>query len=81
MGITAENLQEMYDIPREASDEFAYNSQMRAKAAMEAGYFEDEIVPVTIPATRKTPEYVFKVDEHPRPNSTLEGMAKLPAGL
>ena len=78
MGITAENLQEMYDIPREASDEFAYNSQMRAKAAMEAGYFEEEIVPVTIPATRKTPEYAFKVDEHPRPQSTLEGMAKLP---
>ena len=67
MGITAENLQEKYDIPREASDEFAYNSQMRAKAAMEAGYFEEEIVPVTIPATRKTPEYEFKVDEHPRP--------------
>jgi acetyl-CoA acetyltransferase family protein len=77
MGITAENLQEIYDIPRKASDEFAYNSQMRAKAAMEAGYFKDEIVPVTIPATRKTPEYVFEVDEHPRPNSTLEGMAKL----
>ena len=77
MGITAENLQEQYDIPREASDEFAYNSQMRAKAAMEAGYFEEEIVPVTIPATRKTPEYEFKVDEHPRANSTLEGMAKL----
>jgi acetyl-CoA acetyltransferase family protein len=77
MGITAENLQEMFDIPREASDEFAYNSQMRAKAAMEAGYFADEIVPVTIPATRKTPEYAFEVDEHPRPTSTLEGMAKL----
>jgi acetyl-CoA acetyltransferase family protein len=78
MGITAENLQEMYAIPREASDEFAYNSQMRAKAAMEAGYFKEEIVPVTIPATRKTPEVVFDVDEHPRPQSTLEGMAKLP---
>ena len=77
MGITAENLQEKYDIPREASDAFAYNSQMRAKAAMEAGHFEEEIVPVTIPATRKTPEYEFKVDEHPRPTSTLEGMAKL----
>ena len=77
MGITAENLQEQYDIPREASDEFAYNSQMRAKAAMEAGYFDEEIVPVSIPATRKTPEYEFKVDEHPRANSTLEGMAKL----
>jgi len=78
MGLTAENLQVMYNIPREASDEFAYNSQMRAKAAMEAGYFDDEIVPVVIPGTRKTPEVVFKVDEHPRPESTLEGMAKLP---
>ena len=78
MAETAENLQKMYDIPREASDEFAYNSQMRAKAAMEAGYFEEEIVPVVIPATRKTPEVVFNVDEHPRGNSTLEVMAKLP---
>ncbi len=78
MGITAENLQEMYNVPREASDEFAFNSQMRAKAAMEAGFFEEEIVPVTIPATRKTPEIVFKVDEHPRPTTTLEGLAKLP---
>lgn len=78
MGLTAENLQKMYDIPREASDEFAYNSQMRAKYAMENGYFDDEIVPVTFPATRKTPEIVFKVDEHPRPDTTLEGLAKLP---
>ncbi|MCP4755731.1 MAG: thiolase family protein [Proteobacteria bacterium] len=77
MGLTAENLQVQYNIPREASDEFAYNSQMRAKAAMEAGYFDEEIVPVVIPATRKTPEIAFKVDEHPRPESTLEGMAKL----
>ncbi len=78
MGLTAENLQQKYNIAREAADEFAYNSQMRAKAAMEAGYFKDEIVPVTIPATRKTPEIVFDTDEHPRPQSTLEGMAKLP---
>ncbi|MBS3809025.1 MAG: thiolase family protein [Desulfobacterales bacterium] len=78
MGLTAENLQQKYNISREAADEFAYNSQMRAKAAMEAGYFKDEIVPVTIPATRKTPEVVFDTDEHPRPQSTLEGMAKLP---
>ncbi|MCJ7833757.1 MAG: thiolase family protein [Deltaproteobacteria bacterium] len=78
MGLTAENLQVMYNIPREASDEFAYNSQMRAKAAMEAGKFDEEIVPVVFPATRKTPEVVFKVDEHVRPDSTLEGMAKLP---
>ena len=79
MGLTAENLQVMYDIAREDQDEFAYQSQMRAKAAMEAGYFKDEIIPVTIPATRKTPAYNFEVDEHPRPESTLEGMAKLPA--
>jgi acetyl-CoA C-acetyltransferase len=78
MGLTAENLQEMYRIPREASDEFAYNSQMRARTAMENGWFKEEIVPVVIPATRKTPEVVFDVDEHPRPDTTLEGLAKLP---
>ncbi len=78
MGITAENLQKMYDISREASDEFAYNSQMRTKAAWDNDYFKDEIVPVTFPATRKTPEIVFDRDEHFRPNTTLEGLAKLP---
>jgi acetyl-CoA C-acetyltransferase len=77
MGITAENLQEMYAIPREASDEFAYNSQMRAKEAWEKGQFEGEIVPVVIPATRKTPEIVFDKDEHIRPDTTMEGLAKL----
>ncbi len=77
MGITAENLAKMYDIPRAASDEFAYNSQMRAKHAMDNGYFDEEIIPVTFPATRKTPEIVFKVDEHPRGETTLEGLAKL----
>jgi acetyl-CoA C-acetyltransferase len=78
MGQTAENLQQMYNIPREEIDEFACNSQMRAKRAMKSGYFEDEIVPVTIPGTRKTPEIVFDTDEHPRPGTTLEGLAKLP---
>ncbi|MBW1709051.1 MAG: thiolase family protein [Deltaproteobacteria bacterium] len=78
MGLTAENLQEMYNIPREASDEFAYNSEMRIKAAQDAGYFKDEIIPITFPATRKTPEFVFDVDEQPRADTTLEGLAKLP---
>jgi acetyl-CoA acetyltransferase family protein len=78
MGITAENLQKIYNIPREASDEFAYNSQMRAKQAMESGYFDEEIVPVIFPATRKTPEVAFKTDEHVRPDTTLQGLAKLP---
>ena len=78
MGQTAENLQQMYHIPREEIDEFAYNSQMRAKKSMASGYFEDEIIPVTIPGTRKTPEIIFDVDEYPRPGTTLEGLAKLP---
>ncbi len=78
MGLTAENLQEMYQVSREAQDEFAYNSQMRAKAAMDAGYFKDEIIPVVFPATKKTPERVFDVDEHPRSQTTLDGLAKLP---
>lgn len=78
MGLTAENLQKQYNISREASDEFAYNSQMRAKAAMDAGYFKEEIVPIVFPATRKTPEIIFDVDEHPRPDTTLEGLKKLP---
>ena len=78
MGLTAENLAEMYDIPRTASDEFAYNSQVRAKDAMAAGFFDDEIIPVKFEATRKTPAWQFDKDEHPRPESTLEGMAKLP---
>jgi acetyl-CoA acetyltransferase family protein len=77
MGLTAENLQEMYNIPREASDEFAYHSQMRAKRAWEEGRFAGEIVPVKFPATRKTPEIVFDKDEHIRPDTTLEGLAKL----
>jgi acetyl-CoA C-acetyltransferase len=77
MGVTAENLQEMYDIPRETADEFAYNSQMRAAQAWKTGKFEGEIVPVVIPATRKTPEIVFDKDEHLRPETTREGLAKL----
>jgi acetyl-CoA C-acetyltransferase len=77
MGITAENLQQMYAIPREASDAFAYHSQMRAKAAWEKRLFEGEIVPVVIPPTRKTPEIVFDRDEHLRPDTTSEGLAKL----
>ena len=77
MGLTAENLQVMYGVSREASDEFAYHSQARAKMAMENGYFKDEIVPVTIPGSKKTPAVIFDKDEHPRPETTLEGLAKL----
>jgi len=77
MGLTAENLQVMYDISREAQDEFSYQSQMRATAAMESGRFDDEIVPIVIPGSRKTPEIVFDKDEHPRADTTREGLARL----
>jgi acetyl-CoA acetyltransferase family protein len=77
MGLTAENLQEMYKISREAQDEFSYRSQMRAKNAIAARLFDAEIIPVMIPATRKTPEFVFRVDEYVRPDTKLENLLKL----
>jgi acetyl-CoA acetyltransferase family protein len=77
MGITAENLAVMYKISREEQDLFSYNSQMKAKAAMEQDLFKDEIVPVLIPGDKKNPGYLFKIDEHPRHDTTLEGLAKL----
>jgi acetyl-CoA acetyltransferase family protein len=78
MGLTAENLQVKYKISREASDEFAYHSQMRAKAAIEAGKFKEEIIPVPIPAGKGKPDVIFDKDEHVRPDTTLEGLTKLP---
>lgn len=66
-----------WSVTREECDEFAARSQQRAAAATNAGYFEEEIVPVIIPATRKTPEIVFKKDEFLRPDTTIEGLSKL----
>jgi acetyl-CoA C-acetyltransferase len=77
MGITAENLQKMYNIPRQASDEFALRSQVLAKKAMDAGYFVDEIIPVMVPQGKKKPPLEFKVDEHPR-ETTMEALSALP---
>jgi acetyl-CoA C-acetyltransferase len=77
MGVTGENLAEMYDIGREEQDQFAYESQMKCKTAMDQDLFRDEIVPVTIPGGRKQPDTIFEIDEHPRPETTLEGLAKL----
>ncbi|HDQ04499.1 MAG TPA: thiolase family protein [Deltaproteobacteria bacterium] len=77
MGITAENLQKMYNISRQASDEFALRSQVLAKKAMDAGYFVDEIIPVMVPQGKKKPPIEFKVDEHPRETS-MEALAALP---
>ena len=74
---TAENVAQMFNITREDCDEFACRSQHRAAAAWEKGYFDDEIVPVTIPATRKTPEIRFAKDEFLRPDTSMEGLAAL----
>ncbi|MAF11994.1 acetyl-CoA C-acyltransferase [Candidatus Poribacteria bacterium] len=76
MGETAENIHERYAITREDQDSYAHRSQMRAKAAMDAGRFDDEIEPVTVPKRRGDPTVVTR-DEHPRPDSTPEKLALL----
>ena len=73
----SDNMAAQWGITREECDAFAYRSQMRAAAATEKGYFKEEIVPVVIPATKKTPEVIFDTDEHLRPSTTMEGLAKL----
>jgi len=77
MGITAENLAELYKISREEQDRFSYNSQMRCKAAMEADLFREEIIPVQVAGDRKTPGHAVMKDEQPRGDTTLEGLAGL----
>lgn len=75
MGITAENVCEQWNLTREQLDEFAAGSQQKAVAAMEAGAFEEEIVPVVIKGRKG--DTVFSVDEGPRAGTTAEGLAKL----
>ena len=77
MGQTAENVATEYQISRTDQDAFAYRSQMRAKRAQAAGRFAEEIVPVKIAGRRETVS--VSIDEHPRPETTLETLAKLPA--
>ena len=76
MGITAENLVDKYGITREAQDAFAAASQQKARAAIEAGRFRDEITPIEIPQ-RKGEPLVFDTDEQPRAGTTAESLAKL----
>jgi acetyl-CoA acetyltransferase family protein len=81
MGETAENIYELtraegHPIDREAQDQFALESQRRAAAAMQAGRFAAEIVPVPVPQKKGDPVLVTK-DEHPRPDTTLEALARL----
>ena len=77
MGITAENVAERFNIPREEQDEMAWLSQVKAARAIQEGRFKEQIVPVEIPQKKGAP-IVFQVDEHPRPGTTLETLAKLP---
>lgn len=73
---TADNVAADYGIARADQDAFALRSQQRWKQAFDAGLFADEIVPVAVPRKRGEVEQV-SVDEHPRPETTLEGLAKL----
>jgi acetyl-CoA acetyltransferase family protein len=75
MAVTAENLAKKYNVSREEQDEFALRSQKMAAAANEAGKFKDEITAVEI-KTRKGVE-LFERDDHMRPDTTMEGLAKL----
>ena len=88
MGLTAENLATKYEITREQADEFAVNSHKKAAAAIDAGRFKDEIVPLTLVnrdlevdekgrGKVRVKETVFEVDEGVRRETTLEGLAKL----
>jgi len=79
MGITAENLADQYGIGREEQDEFAARSQQKAEAAVTTGIFRDEIVPIEVPA-KGGPRRVEN-DEHPRPGTTAETLAKLRAAF
>ena len=76
MGVTAENVAVEDEISREDQDAFALESQRRAAAAIDAGAFDREIVPVSVPARRGDPVVVSR-DEHPRPDTTAEGLARL----
>ena len=76
MAETGENVAEEYQVSRADQDAFALRSQERAGKAMAAGYFAQEIVPVAAPGGKAGPIIVDK-DEHPRPQTTLEGLAKL----
>ncbi len=74
---TAQIVADRYGITREEQDRFAYESQQRAKKAIESGTFKDEIIPVKL-VDRKGNETIVDTDEHPRPETTLEKLSSLP---
>jgi len=75
MGITAENISSRYQISRDMQDQFALTSQQRASKAIEDGVFKDQILPIEI-KTRKGID-IFQIDEHLKPNTTLESLSGL----
>jgi acetyl-CoA C-acetyltransferase len=76
MGSTAEKVADRYGVSREAQDKFAAESQRRAAAAIAQGRFDDQIVPVAIPQKKGDP-VIARVDEHPRPGTTVESLGRL----
>ena len=76
MGVTAEHLSDVYGINREDVDLYSMESQSRAKRAVKKGFFNDEIVTVTVPTRRGN--VVVDADEHPRPDVTMERLGQLP---
>ncbi len=76
MGLTAENIQQRYEISRSEQDEFAAGSQQKAEAAQQASRFVEEIIPVSIPQ-RKKDAIIFDVDEYPKYGTTTESLGKL----
>lgn len=75
MGITAENVAAYYHITREELDAFAVDSQRKTKAAQDAGKFKDEIFPFEVKERKSS--FLFDTDEHPKPDTTMESLAKL----
>jgi acetyl-CoA acetyltransferase family protein len=76
MGETGENVAEQCGVTREEQDEFALRSHQRAVAAIEEGRFRDQIVPITVPQPKGEPLVVDR-DEHPRPDTSMEALARL----
>ncbi len=75
MGLTAENVAELYSISRESQDQFALDSQRKTAAAMTAGRFKDEILPITVQDRKNVT--VVDTDEHPKPETTLDSLSLL----
>lgn len=73
----SDRMARQWEITREECDVFALRSQQRAAKAIEEGYFEDEIIPVEVQYSKKAEPVIVKKDEHPRSNTTAEGLAKL----